>query len=72
MVGFAKSKELFLKRFLELPNGIPSEDTFNRVFSSIDTVQFEQCFMTWVSTLCEHSKKGIIAIDGKTLRGAKN
>jgi predicted transposase YbfD/YdcC len=71
MVGFAKAKEAFLKRFLELPNGIPSEDTFNRVFTGIDSTQFEQCFMDWVNTLCQHSKKGIIAIDGKTLRGAK-
>jgi len=44
MVGFAKSKEEFLKRFLELPNGIPSKDTINRVFTSIDSSQFESCF----------------------------
>ena len=41
MVEFARSKEDFLRRFLELPNGIPSEDTINRVFSSIDSSQFE-------------------------------
>jgi hypothetical protein len=44
MVGFTNSKESFLRKFLELPNGIPSEDTINRVFSSIDSSQFETCF----------------------------
>jgi hypothetical protein len=42
MVGFAKSKEEFLKTFLELPNGIPSEDTINRMFTSIDSIQLER------------------------------
>lgn len=70
MVGFAKSKEDFLKTFLELPNGIPSEDTINRVFSSIDSEQFELYFIQWVSSIADLSK-GQIAIDGKTIRGAK-
>jgi hypothetical protein len=45
MIEFANSKEEFLRKFLELPNGIPSEDTINRVFSSIDSSQFETCFI---------------------------
>ncbi len=72
MVEFAISKEGFLRKFLELPNGIPSDDTINRVFSSIDSSQFETCFMDWVSSISELSKGQVIAIDGKTIRGAKS
>lgn len=72
MVGFAKSKETFLKTFLELPNGIPSEDTVNRLFSAIDSGQFEKCFTQWVTTVSSQRKGQIIAIDGKTIRGAKS
>ena len=72
MVGFAKSKEEFLKTFLELPKGIPSEDTINRVFSSIDSIQFETCFIEWVNSIADLTKGQIIAIDGKTIRGAKS
>ena len=72
MVGFAKSKEPFLKKFLELPNGIPSKVTINSVFSAIDSEQFESCFIDWVNSISDISKGQIIAIDGKTIRGAKS
>ena len=72
MVRFAKSKEAFLKTFLELPNGIPSKDTINRTFSAIDSTQFEACFIEWVSSIADLSKGQVIAIDGKTIRGAKS
>lgn len=72
MVEFASSKEEFLNKFLELPNGIPSEDTINRVFSSIDSSQFETCFINWVNSISKISKGQVVAIDGKTLRGAKS
>jgi len=72
MIEFATSKEEFLRKFLELPNGIPSEDTINRVFSSIDSSQFETSFIDWVNTISTLSKGQVIAIDGKTLRGAKS
>lgn len=72
MVGFAKSKEDFLRTFLELPNGIPSEDTINRLFASIDSIQLEKCFIEWVNTIADLSLGQIIAIDGKTIRGAKH
>ncbi len=68
MVGFAKSKEEFLRTFLELPNGIPSQDTINRVFTSIDSSQLENCFIEWVSSIADLSSGQIIAIDGKTIR----
>lgn len=71
METYAKAKEDFLRSFLSLPNGIPSDDTFNRVFSSINPDQFERCFMDWVLGLIELSDGEIIPIDGKTIRGAK-
>lgn len=72
MVDFAYSKEDFLRKFLKLENGIPSDDTINRVFSAIDSNQFEKCFMEWVNSISEITKGQVIAIDGKTLRGAKS
>lgn len=72
MVEFAKSKEEFLKTFLELPNGIPSEDTINRLFSAIDSNQFESCFIEWVNSIADLKSNQVISIDGKTIRGAKH
>ncbi len=72
MVGFAKSKEELKKKFLELPAGIPSKDTINRVFTAIDSDHFESCFIDWVNSIVDLSKGQVIAIDGKTLRGAKS
>ena len=71
MVEFSKSKEDFLRKFLKLENGIPSKDTINRLFSSIDSSQFETCFIDWVNSISTLSKGQVIAIDGKTIRGAK-
>src|SRR5690349_539102 len=64
---FGKEKGEWLKTLLELPNGIPPHDTFGRVFSRLDPVQFEACFFEWVQSLTERIE-GVIAIDGKTLR----
>lgn len=72
MAEFGRSKEEFLATFLELPNGIPSKDTIRRVFSAIDSTVFEQCFVEWVSSIADLSKGQVIAIDGKTLCGAKS
>ena len=71
METYAKAKEEFLHSFLDLPNGIPSDDTFNRVFSSINSEQFEACFVHWVSRLVNLTDGEVIPIDGKTIRGAK-
>lgn len=72
MEDYAHSKEEFLRSFLELPNGIPSHDTFNRVFSNIDSALFESCFIQWVSSLAQLKPREVIAIDGKTIKGAKS
>jgi predicted transposase YbfD/YdcC len=64
---FGKEKEAWLKSLLELPNGIPSHDTFGRVFAMLDPVKFEACFFEWVQSLTEQIK-GVVAIDGKTVR----
>jgi predicted transposase YbfD/YdcC len=64
---FGKEKEAWLKTILELPNGIPSHDTFGRVFARIDPVQFEACFFQWVQSISK-TVTGVIALDGKTLR----
>jgi predicted transposase YbfD/YdcC len=65
--AFGNTKEAWLNTFLELPNGIPSHDTFGRVFARIDPKQFEECFLNWVRGVTEKIT-GVIAIDGKTLR----
>ena len=72
METFAKGRKDFLRTFLDLPHGIPSDDTFNRVFSSIDSEQFEACFMEWVGHLVNLTGGEVVPIDGKTIRGAKS
>jgi len=64
---FGKAKEAWFTELLQLPNGIPSHDTFGRVFSLIDPKQFEASFIQWVQGISQ-TVKGVIAIDGKTLR----
>jgi predicted transposase YbfD/YdcC len=69
---YCEAKEEWLSEFLNLQNGIPSHDTFNRVISSIDSQHFEACFVEWVSELIKVTDvKEIVNIDGKTIRGAK-
>src|SRR6266852_2819068 len=64
---FGKAKEAFFTDLLDLPNGIPSHDTFGRVFALIDPKQFEASFVQWVQGISK-TVKGVVAIDGKTLR----
>lgn len=65
---FGKSKKDWLSRLLELPNGIPSHDTFGRVFARLDPVQFEACFTEWVQAVNDVMGGQVVAIDGKTIR----
>jgi predicted transposase YbfD/YdcC len=69
---FGKSKLPWLKTFLELPNGIPSHDTFGRVFSKIDAQQFQLAFHEWVWAVNDIIQGQIINLDGKQLRGSKD
>ena len=57
---FGKAKEAWLKTILELPNGIPSHDTFGRVFAHLDPVEFERCFFEWVQGI-SGKVEGVIA-----------
>ena len=66
--AFGKAKEEWFRRFLELPNGIPSHDTFGRVFSVLSPEVFEARFREWVASVREVCGEDIIAIDGKSLR----
>ena len=68
MESFGQAKQSWLRRILELPNGIPSHDTFARVFARLNPEQFQACFLTWVRTLVRLSDGEVVAIDGKTLR----
>jgi len=65
---YGRSKLAWLRTFLELPNGIPSHDTFRRVFMLIDPDAFERGFAAWVGSLVDGFAREVIAIDGKTLR----
>ncbi len=65
---FGHAKEDFLRSFLELPHGIPSHDTFRRVFALLDPQQFATCFRQWTEGLRQAIGAEIVAIDGKTLR----
>ena len=65
---FGKAKQEWFKEFLELPNDIPSHDTFNRVFNRLDPNQFQSCFMNWISAASQIIRGQVIAIDGKVLR----
>jgi predicted transposase YbfD/YdcC len=67
---YGNSKLTWLKTFLALPHGIPSHDTFGRVFSMIDAQQFQLAFYEWVLAVNEIIRGQIINIDGKCLRGS--
>ena len=65
-----RNKENLLKRYVKLENGIPSHDTFQRVFEHLDPKAFNRAFMDWTNKLCDNTEGRIIALDGKTLRGS--
>ena len=72
MEEFGKAKESWLRTFLKLPGGIPSHDTFNRVFSLIDFKKFQECFIRWTNSVARLTEGEVIGIDGKTLRGSRD
>ena len=65
---FGNSKREWFQSFLELPNGIPSHDTFGEVFSRLDPEQFQSCFVGWTKQIAQLAQGEVVAIDGKTVR----
>jgi predicted transposase YbfD/YdcC len=72
IVLFARKRESWFKRFLQLPNGIPSHDTFERVFNQLDPRAFQACFLGWVKEISDLVGLRHVAIDGKSLRHSYN
>jgi predicted transposase YbfD/YdcC len=70
VAAFGRAKEAWLRTFLRLPNGIPSADTFERVFAQIDPQQFQASFISWVAAISHLTMGEVVAIDGKTLCGS--
>jgi len=69
--SYGQSKRPWLATFLKLPGGIPSHDTFNRVFSAINPEELESCFESWVRAVAKLSAGEVVSIDGKALRGSR-
>lgn len=72
IASYGRSKEDWLRTFLRLDGGIPSHDTFRRVFTIINPETFEQCFYDWVRGFFQALDREVIAIDGKTVRRSFN
>jgi predicted transposase YbfD/YdcC len=70
IVQFARDRREWLSRFLDLSEGIPSHDTFGRVFAALDPVAFQKCLLAWVQRLHDLTQGQVIAIDGKVAREA--
>jgi predicted transposase YbfD/YdcC len=71
VAAFGRAKRDWLAGFLRLPNGIPSPDTFRRVFARLDPKAFGACVSEWLGAVCQATGLRHIAIDGKAVRGAK-
>jgi predicted transposase YbfD/YdcC len=68
VADFGRCKLKWLQTFLVLPHGLPSHDTFGRVFAKLDPTAFEACFLRWIADVATASEGRLIAIDGKTIR----
>lgn len=66
--NYGNDKQQWLASFLALPNGIPSHDTFARVFARLNPEQLQACFLSWIETISTLTQGEVVAIDGKTLR----
>lgn len=70
MEAFGKSRQEYLAKFLELPNGVSDGDTFRRVFEKLNSSELSSCLINWISV--ERNSRGTVAIDGKTICGSGN
>jgi predicted transposase YbfD/YdcC len=70
IIDFANNRVAWLKSFLKLPNGIPSHDTFERVFAKLDPAAFNRCCVAWLREVSDLVGLSHLGIDGKTLRGS--
>jgi len=68
---FGQAKESWFKKFLALPNGIPSHDTFRRVFLRLNPRKFQESFLVWVRSVAQLSAGEVVSLDGKQVRGAR-
>jgi predicted transposase YbfD/YdcC len=69
---YGQEKQEWLRKFLELSNGIPSHDTFARVFAKINPASFQECFLEWIKSIAQITNGEVIAIDGKQLKRSYN
>ena len=70
---YGKEKEEWLKKYIELANGVPSHDTINRVFARLNPQKLQECFISWVQSIVSDSKYKFVNIDGKRLcNGGEN
>ena len=67
---FGKSKQGWLEQLLDLPNGIPSHDTFGRVFARLNPKRFHQCFLSWTQAVSKLTQGAVVSLDGKTVKAS--
>jgi len=72
IAAFGRAKQRWFEKFLKLPHGIPSHDTFGRVFGLLEPEAFAACFRAWVASISELIPGEVVAVDGKTLRRSHN
>ena len=67
---YGKAKQAWLETFLDLPHGIPSHDTFGRVFAVLDPIELQNSFLGWIGSITEKLGLELIHVDGKTSKGS--
>jgi len=67
---YGKAKQDWLAEFLDMSNGVPSHDTFGRVFRWLDAEVFQERFAAWTQGICQRTDGQLVAVDGKKMRGS--